>query len=354
MVDVEEEVGRRLPTTVVQMVPDYAAIESINRMPSLNSTWTADRDGFVSARCSPGSTTSVSLRINGTRVFRTHVSNESSIYFTEVVAKGDVLSWDAGSGASDFVCYFIPPRYVWVAEEAVTLNARLIGQPDYANMESINRMSTSTFSWTNNQGDGYVYVGGQGNSADGYAMHVEINGSRVFEGAINTNNRHYTTLPISNGDTVAIATPSSSDKVCYFIPPKSVAPRFVTGSDFFELVNASSFTVPGEPNLPMKASKAYVTNTANPSISWVADQNGWAMGEGSASPNLSGFSTKRNGVTIPADPENNGSGAKATEWFRVYEGDTVTVTATTPSTSSLRIWYAPAYALPISCDWAVS
>jgi len=124
---VADAVAALTPPTVLAAwtVPDYARIESTNRISTNNGTWTADRDGFVRCRVSPptGGRLGVRFFVNNVEVFfyqGVAVSGSTSnIMNTFPVANGDVVrvfqatESSFGFGSSD--CRFIPPRIVHTA-----------------------------------------------------------------------------------------------------------------------------------------------------------------------------------------------------------------------------------------------
>ena len=211
-------------------IPDYAAIETVNRISALNQTWTADRDGFVLLRGTNADNATLTWQINGTTV-QSHGMYTVSMSLTagvHPVKAGDVVSCAVNVGsATGLGCFYIPPRYVWATTPATPFNTRLIGQPDYAKMELINRIDTMNGTWTVDR-DGYVRLGG--NSGSG-TFFWNINGFRITYSpagsALNT------IEAVSKGDVIT-ASGTSTDAggiSCYFVPPISTAPMFITGAD---------------------------------------------------------------------------------------------------------------------------
>ena len=111
------------PTTIIQMLPDYANMESTNRISANGGTWTVDRVGYIyfSALFSSAlGTGAVQVQING-KVVRlegnTNISEATGGITGSIlqVGKNDVVSissYGANNAISNIVCYFIPPRYV--------------------------------------------------------------------------------------------------------------------------------------------------------------------------------------------------------------------------------------------------
>jgi hypothetical protein len=103
------------PDGGLMMAPDYAKIESINRITAANGEWTVDRCGFVICRSSSNVTgISWNIIVNNKVVFN-HVSNASQggiVFFT--VSKGDVIRIESPGiyGSIGIFCYFIPPKLV--------------------------------------------------------------------------------------------------------------------------------------------------------------------------------------------------------------------------------------------------
>jgi hypothetical protein len=118
--------------TTSYMVPDYAKMETVNRITENNGTWTADRLGYVFLYGSVGVTTGstsyvphVQFFINGKKVSHVVSSGQGAINAsmtygaTHAVKPGDVvkiyLQQDASTSITPFFttsCYFIPPLYV--------------------------------------------------------------------------------------------------------------------------------------------------------------------------------------------------------------------------------------------------
>jgi hypothetical protein len=107
------------PDTIAgfMITPDYSKMESINRIPSNNGTWIADKDGYVYLYCSGNGTSNreISFHINSKRVGYFYVNSSSiAIGFgdTYSVKKGDIVSIDATISVSNMWCYYIPPLFI--------------------------------------------------------------------------------------------------------------------------------------------------------------------------------------------------------------------------------------------------
>ena len=245
------EVGK-LPSAdknTFMQIPDYEKMETINRITVNNGSWTVDRDGFVYASISSNAANDWSrITINGKAVMSKStpagVGMTDNIYAVKV---GDVVqlsaqsnraaSWTTPPGGTSPVwsgCYFIPPRIVWATTPATEFSTRLIGQPDYANQETENRISTSGGTWTTDR-DGYVWWQIYSSEIAGMAR-ADIDGKTVARIPIGRSGLpHGSVLQISKGQTIQIWASNgavwSASSGCFFIPPKTVAPMFITGAD---------------------------------------------------------------------------------------------------------------------------
>jgi hypothetical protein len=129
------------------------------------------------------------------------------------------------------------------AVEWVSQTGNLIMFPDYTATEpTINRITGSGIRWKVDR-DGYVTFGVtvQSTSAVTSWLSVYINNKTVYRDvardlAVSPDSMQ-NVLPVSKGDTVAIAGEPSTGIFCYFIPPKyskPPAPIVVEGGDYLE------------------------------------------------------------------------------------------------------------------------
>ena len=123
------------------MIPDYANMESINRISTTTSaTWTADRDGFVQVTFKGASVASMAWRpvclINNKEMSRESFAGGGSAGTSmnavriHPVMKGDIVrlvsndhdGFSTGTSPAtnrDTMCYFIPPRFILAPQEFV-------------------------------------------------------------------------------------------------------------------------------------------------------------------------------------------------------------------------------------------
>ena len=100
--------------------------------------------------------------------------------------------------------------------------------PDYVNMQTVNRITTASGSWKNDQGNGFVSIKFlQVNNA---TFKIVINGSEVaFAGSGATSNSYGIVLPIKNNDTIDFQPKTNTFSTqCHFIPPLSTGKRIET------------------------------------------------------------------------------------------------------------------------------
>ena len=219
------------------ITPDSKNMESINRITSNNGTWEVDRDGYVYAY---GSATFGSGSSGGRLMVYVNDHPRGAISLalsgmtygnTFSVITGDVVKMVIDSGTPNaFRCSFVPPKIVWATSPATKFNVNLIGPPDYQNIETTNRITENGGSWTADR-DGHVALA-RGKTGGGYDSGsawfsidgVDVSGSTPYG--------LYTVEPISKGQTVLFTSNVAvSNVICRFIPPKSVAPMFITGAD---------------------------------------------------------------------------------------------------------------------------
>jgi len=204
-----------LPGGMVDMwVPDYANMESTNRITTVTGSWTVDRDGFVFVGgMFGGSGEGISFKVNGKSIFNAN-SGDSIL----VVKKGDVVQGDMTGSIGNIHCNFIPP---------IIINASGGGDgpgyPDYANAETVNRIAMAGGSWSVEH-DGFVSVWGMGSS--GVKVQVLINGGVATRIDLQQSGMTHTisdVLPVKAGDVVQLDGPAGTSGTnigCYFIPKR--------------------------------------------------------------------------------------------------------------------------------------
>jgi hypothetical protein len=206
-------------------IPDYANIETINRLPTVTSTWTSDRDGYISLLFYSNGIGSIVFSVNGATVLQSgyHTGPEGTASIAPI-KKGDTVSitatGDIPTATTTTVCYFIPP--IIIEESPVSVNA--IGPPDYANMTA-----SKGVTWTVDA-DGYVVVWGDEAAQNDCEVYVTVNGKEIIhiddQRLVSGNLRVDLPLQVSKGDIIS----GTNVRAIYFIPPKSA-------SIFFKHVN---------------------------------------------------------------------------------------------------------------------
>jgi hypothetical protein len=131
-------------------------------------------------------------------------------------AQHDALEDPPGSG-----------KYPSLAGKTVTLtdvypkNTRRIPFPDYANMESTNRITTNGGQWTSDK-TGYLRLAGIGYGNTGHFT-ITIDGKSIANWDSNTFTRFGMVAPISKNQTIAMSWDATGGSPnCYFIPIKWV------------------------------------------------------------------------------------------------------------------------------------
>jgi hypothetical protein len=128
------------------MTPDYANMETVNRITANNGTWTADRNGFVRIGVETYGgvpDTHYNVLINNKQTFSFHVSGQNGSEQTVVipVKTGDVIrhSWGTTSPISILqgLCYFIPPVQVPVPSGDPAQFAKLNQQNTFTTTQKI-------------------------------------------------------------------------------------------------------------------------------------------------------------------------------------------------------------------------
>jgi|GEM_PF-4996731 len=236
------------PQKPAAITPDYPHIEATNRISTNNGSWTADRDGWVwlyasGAGYQPTTDNIMSyfdIYINGMLAFMVPLICATGVAGGYIgihhgtilpISKGDtvriyVYSYTGTTQiplrfntampytALSVLCRFIPPKLLEVEPPKPVTT-----MPDYANMESTNRISANNGTWTADR-NGYVFLrtdggGFQPNTDEGWCcIQYFINGKMVH------NELHYTLsggttggylnitssgfFPISKGETIRI------------------------------------------------------------------------------------------------------------------------------------------------------
>jgi len=260
--------GGAVPAESVN-VPDYANMESINRITTSNGTWTADRDGFVSVIMGGMATQNIAYivlgeTINGlslgTYVFSNSAGNNIIYRQLYAVKAGDVIRFNAAvlnmnANTLFYSCYFIPPRQVpapWSAEIAFL--------PDYANIETTNKVTAATPRWTADR-DGFVLVGNTSTSQNNWAK-ITVNGKPIALWLVVAN--HGLTnmvVPIKRGDVVELSaesplvsafsvSPFTTNSVwagVYYIPPVAAVPKVINPRYSTDEVDTGKTWIDGKP-----------------------------------------------------------------------------------------------------------
>ena len=137
--------------TAAMMTPDYANMETVNRITANNGMWIADRVGFVKtviSESTSGQQDHFITRINAQIMQSEQVEANTGLrYQTGIypVKAGDTvyLSIQVNNNNGAVECYFIPPKFVSMAEPVVSedfLNTAMV--PDYGNMETNNYLQS--------------------------------------------------------------------------------------------------------------------------------------------------------------------------------------------------------------------
>jgi hypothetical protein len=239
--------------------PDLSKKETINRITENNGTWTVDRNGFVYLSVWGASTegTQCSFYKNGSLYHTVGCYKEigGNVAIIMPVTIGDVVKMSFadtnGTGPisnTGTQCYFIPPKIIWASTDATKFNTRLIGQPDYAKQEDTNRISTNSGEWVADR-DGYIKVRCRISASptqvagtfDWGSLNIFINDKSSIVGhayCVDHTADAYIPeriYPISKGDKIKLQAQGGqttfSDFVCFFIPPKTVAPMCIKGAD---------------------------------------------------------------------------------------------------------------------------
>jgi hypothetical protein len=228
-------------------VPDYSRLEAITGLNDIGKTWVANRDGFVRLTISNQVISNAIFNINGTQVLNIVGTNDWEREETFCpIHKGDILSISgiAAHPTHDgyyvaYDAYFYPVRYVVTPNAASVIGkltpavAKFIGQPDYKNRESTNRITVSNGTWKVDR-DGYVTVGVSTTAAAVEWLTLYINNVLVYRdvsrNAVSPDTIQ-TVVPVSKDDVITLGAQPEAGMFCYFIPPLTPPSLFVEGAD---------------------------------------------------------------------------------------------------------------------------
>lgn len=304
-------------------VPDYANMESTNRISINNGVWTADRPGFVRMYGYSGSsTTQAKLCINNQiMVWGSGAGSNNVASGVFRVNKGDVCSIkDAGGGVN---CYFIPPMLDHSYHPCFS--------PDYANIETTNRISANNGTWKADR-DGFVLI--SMNSTTSAVMEATIDGVKIYSDVNYSTGGAFssTVLRIDRNSTIKLTAQNFKSCSCYFIPPKmATAPTLhIPPSDnkVYCLKNGEYVEMPVSSvtgGLTPDYSKMESTNriSANGGT-WTVDKDGFVVvGAQGSGNNQYTFSINGKEILTPFYNSNNGSGKVASFPIQVSVGDII-------------------------------
>jgi hypothetical protein len=276
-----------------QTVPDYAHMETTNRITASGGLWVVDRTGFVncesyvyaSNNLASGVYMEASIYVNNimvsTKSTKSAPENTTRTQTAAIlqVSPGDVVgivgsAYDSMNNntettdniSSAVYCRFIPPKYVSTAAPRITADAlNTVPVPDYANVMPITSFNTTNTNWTADR-TGFVVVRVEGYASGGYNLlflvYINADGPILVNGTtVNIDRVRYVShlLPVSAGDSIACYLASESGGVttvtyaaAQFIPYKSVttqAPNIVvSGASYSQTEMATGETwIDGKP-----------------------------------------------------------------------------------------------------------
>jgi hypothetical protein len=100
-------------------MPDYANMESANRITANHGVWTADRTGYIRVILSSLRTGQdhVTATINSTRIISQQLNGTTKVYSPDIdavfsVNKGDIIQLTVQNYFDNVGCYFIPVKFV--------------------------------------------------------------------------------------------------------------------------------------------------------------------------------------------------------------------------------------------------
>jgi hypothetical protein len=217
-----------------------------------------------------------------------------------------------------------------VLETAVQDAQMAVMTPDYANMESANRITANNGTWTADR-SGFVIIGGTvGYSGQGAAQticSIQINNKEAYSDSANLTSSESaafkTTLPVKTGDTVRILiTNGNASVACYFVPPVA-SPAPIINSDYSasEIATGKTWTDGKMIYRRVFTGTSSATSGAQVSVG--------SIGTYGEIVSLSGFIVRNNNSRIPIGYADGqlyvegyvaGSGAIMFAWF--FAGDT--------------------------------
>jgi hypothetical protein len=226
------------------MMPDYSNMGTQKLLTSGSSTYTFPKSGFIYADIILlGGVMARVIKINGNDVarFDVNVATDASLTTLIPVKKGDVLSW-GGNWHNLNRIVFIPPLLVKkelpVHIDTTDEYAHYLVVPDYANMETTNRLTAYGQTWTVQQ-TGFI-VATYGNTNGGYGGNILINDKKVASVCDSSSSWNKSLVPVKKGDVVKITGSQygNTEIECYFIPPILVEkelPRVVEKNGSYSL-----------------------------------------------------------------------------------------------------------------------
>lgn len=203
----------------------------------VNINWIATEDCYVITNYEGGGTNGVNelrLSVDGTAVFN-YLGNEaetngvsSALYFVEAGQIVTVRYW--GAGGIDVSRLHLSKFSVTSKQFHLVKTNELLtmGPPDYANMETISRISTNNGTWTADR-DGYVFCAGSGANFDVNFYVNEKVATNLFSFS---NTQIGTILQIKKNDIVRIT--ANSNFNCLFIPPVINPPVYLESAPLID------------------------------------------------------------------------------------------------------------------------
>ena len=209
-----------------------------------------------------------------------HVKDENTNALIPLVALSDSISEDDKIVVQENKLYKVD-------EETNALVPILTGisaggemmTPDYANMETDNRITAVGGSWTADR-SGFVKIHGigkEGTGTDSFRINineelVSINRTQAQDGTATSAKMliHSEILPIAKGDVISIPSAYNNSLGCYFIPPKFIKKEFPTiieknGSYSLDEVKTAETWIDGKPIYKKSVN-------VNNATSWAAGQ----------------------------------------------------------------------------------
>jgi hypothetical protein len=237
--------------------PDYANMETTNRITTSGGSWTSDRDGYIHYAAWGNGAAVKNVFINNEAI--DYSNSDSGINGVLQITKGDVVTI-TNPDSSNLGVYFIPIKWTVSQNALAQVNkltpmlATFDGGPDYAKIETVNRVTSVTGSgyayrtniWTVEK-DGYAECR-LVTTESAYGMEILVNNTWVFgnttRNALSGDTTTYT-VKISAGDKIQIGgnISSLSAYFMYFIPPREPQPIFVEGADIQSSIDIGKATI---------------------------------------------------------------------------------------------------------------